>query len=125
HMLGFMKAPGYDIEGLDPANLPYNEDRHEKRIYASNDAQPTGDLRVDPNHHFPDVMEQIYGVPDPKPGQALDMSGFVRNYEAKAGNPGTGAQIMKCFRPESLPVLSTLAREYAGCDHWFSSIPGP
>jgi phospholipase C len=32
---------------------------------------------------------------------------------------------MKCFKPESLPILTTLAREYAVCDHWFSSIPGP
>ena len=53
------------------------------------------------------------------------MSGFVRNYETKSGSAALGANIMKCFSPAGLPVLTTLARQYAICDHWFSSIPGP
>jgi phospholipase C len=32
---------------------------------------------------------------------------------------------MKFFSPEQLPVLTALAREFAVCDHWFSSLPGP
>jgi phospholipase C len=32
---------------------------------------------------------------------------------------------MKCFTPEDIPVLATLAREFAVCDAWFSSVPGP
>jgi hypothetical protein len=32
---------------------------------------------------------------------------------------------MRCFAPEQLPVLTTLAREFAICDRWFSSMPGP
>ncbi|WP_428242386.1 alkaline phosphatase family protein [Gynuella sp.] len=32
-------------------------------------------------------------------------------------------QIMTGFTPEAVPVLATLAREFAVCDHWFSSIP--
>jgi phospholipase C len=125
HMLGFLKAPGYDIEGLDPAALPYNEDSNEKKIYASADAQYTGDLAADPNHHFPDVTQQLYGTLQPAPGQQPDMSGFVLNYETKSGGAASGARIMKCFKPEALPILTTLAREYAVCDHWFSSVPGP
>src|ERR1035438_7486858 len=48
HLFGFMKAPGYNIEGLDPAALPFNEDSLENRIYASSNARPTGDLAADP-----------------------------------------------------------------------------
>lgn len=125
HLFGFMKAPGYNIEGLDPGALPFNEDSQEKKIYTSPDARPTGDLAADPNHHFADVTEQLYGVPNPAPGQLPDMSGFVRNYETKSGSAALGANIMKCFDPAGLPVLATLARQYAVCDHWFSSIPGP
>jgi phospholipase C len=33
--------------------------------------------------------------------------------------------VMRCFAPENLPVLTTLAREYALCDGYFSSVPGP
>jgi phospholipase C len=32
---------------------------------------------------------------------------------------------MKCFNPDKLPVLTGLAQEFAVCDHWFSSVPGP
>jgi phospholipase C len=32
---------------------------------------------------------------------------------------------MRCFTPDQLPVLTTLAREFAICDQWFSSLPGP
>ena len=37
---------------------------------------------------------------------------------------GTSASdIMGCFTPEALPVLSALARGYAVCDHWYASVP--
>ena len=35
----------------------------------------------------------------------------------------TANDIMGCFTPEALPVLSALARGYAVADHWFSSVP--
>ena len=52
------------------------------------------------------------------------MSGFAKNYEQRAGQ-GKGVEVMRCFTPDQLPVLSTLARQYAVCDQWFSSVPGP
>jgi predicted SnoaL-like aldol condensation-catalyzing enzyme len=57
HLFGFMKEPGYNIEGLNPAALPYNEDSLENQIYVSSDARPTGDLAADPNHHKAIVLE--------------------------------------------------------------------
>ena len=35
----------------------------------------------------------------------------------------TASDIMGCFTPEALPVLSALATGYAVCDQWFSSAP--
>jgi hypothetical protein len=32
---------------------------------------------------------------------------------------------MKCFDAAHLPVLTALAREFAVCDSWFCSLPGP
>jgi phospholipase C len=52
------------------------------------------------------------------------MQGFVQNYATNSGNPAQGENVMKCFHSGSLPVLSTLAKKYAVCDHWFSSVPG-
>jgi phospholipase C len=33
--------------------------------------------------------------------------------------------IMQCYAPEQVPVLVELAKQYAVCDFWFSSMPGP
>jgi phospholipase C len=32
---------------------------------------------------------------------------------------------MKCYSPDQLPVLNALAREFAVCDNWHASLPGP
>lgn len=64
------------------------------------------------------------------------MNGFVNDYintlqaldrkEGKNYNNPTQEQyskIMECFTPESVNVLSTLAKEFAVFDHWFCSVP--
>ena len=77
---------------------------------------------MDPGHDFTDVYQQMYGVPFGNPTGQPDMSGFAVSYQQQGGN---AADIMRCFRPEQLPAISALARQYAICDQWFSSIPGP
>jgi phospholipase C len=91
-------------------------------------------MLVDPNHEFPDVVEQLCG-----PGAAyarggaypaIVSTGFVASYVAACAaanrgqnNPG---EIMKCYSTASqLPVLSALAHEFVVCDNWFASMPGP
>jgi phospholipase C len=86
HVFGFIKAPGYNIEGLDSTAPTFNDDSLGHKTYASSAVRPTGDLIADPNHHFDDVTEQLYGVPNPAPGKMQDMSGFVRNYQTKKGS---------------------------------------
>lgn len=41
------------------------------------------------------------------------------------GNTTGGEWIMKMFAPPHVPVITTLANEYAVIDHWYSAIPGP
>lgn len=85
-------------------------------------------MSVDPNHEFLDVFEQVTGndkstynptVPYPQPQN----SGFVKNYARLTQN--NLGDILKCYTPDQLPVLTSLAKEFAVCDRWFSSIPGP
>lgn len=70
---------------------------------------------------------QMYGVQVPAVPPNLpptpNMQGFVKSYEGLGGNPAV--DIMRCFDPSQLPTLCGLAREYAICDQWFSSVPGP
>jgi phospholipase C len=37
---------------------------------------------------------------------------------------GVGPLIMKCQNPANVPVLATLAKEFAVCTRWFASVPG-
>ncbi|MDQ3982775.1 MAG: phosphoesterase [Actinomycetota bacterium] len=82
---------------------------------------------IDPPHEFRDALVTLCGpgaVYDPAVGYPpIDNSGFVANYLDSGG--ASAERAMSCFSPEQLPVLTTLAREFAICDTWFSSLPGP
>ena len=123
HMLGFLQSDTYPIEGLAavPANPPAIG---EEPVPVTSDARASGDLNPDPGHDFANVNVQIFGNPQGVAGQD-SMQGFVRDYALVSNDPAHGANIMKCFNERSLPVLSTLAKQYAVCDRWYSSLPGP
>jgi phospholipase C len=124
HMLGFLKSDDYPIEGLngDESNPPATEGG--LPVVVSRDAHSVHDLNPDPGHDFIDVNVQIFGNKDATPG-GPPMQGFVQDYALVSNHAEQGANIMKCFTADTLPVLSTLARQFAVCDHWYSSVPGP
>ena len=125
-MLGFSQLKGIDavtgqptaIDGLD-ATRDWNAGPDGQRVYVSSPADWA--MLYDPGHEFPDVQEQLCGAKGAYPN--INNSGFVTNY-AKV-DPEHAGEIMKCYAPEQLPVMTTLAREFAVCDRWFSSLPGP
>jgi phospholipase C len=121
HMLGFTppggRLTGQEFNPVDPAT-PNSE-----RVTVSKLAQPI--TVADPSHSFEGVREQLFGAnitqPDPAP-----MNGFVSNFiKDVGGDIDKGKTIMQCYAPESLPVLSGLARNYCVCTRWFASVPGP
>jgi phospholipase C len=80
----------------------------------------------DPGHEFPNVLDQLCGpgVRYAPPYPPINGSGFADAYGQSGG--GNIAEVMNCFdTARQLPVLYALAQEYAICDHWFSSMPGP
>jgi phospholipase C len=93
-------------------------------------------LTSDPGHEFKDVFEQLCGPTvkwDKKQGYplGLDMSGFVSNYATSTRGDRTVPtkehrdDIMDSCATSQVSALHELAKEYAVCDHWFSSMPGP
>jgi phospholipase C len=122
HMLGYLQAPDYKIDGLSGAETNPSAD-HGPPVHVSPDALAAGDLNPDPGHEFVDCNVQIFGTDKPQPGATPTMQGFVQSYATTDGTSRHGSSIMKCFAPPHLPVLSTLATQYAVCDRWFSSVP--
>jgi phospholipase C len=53
------------------------------------------------------------------------MQGFIASYYKQRRDVKHSQKILYYFKPNKLPVLTTLAREFAVFDRWFASIPGP
>jgi phospholipase C len=83
-----------------------------------------GQLDPHPDHHFPAVDLQIFsgttGV-----GRTATMQGFVKSYFNQRQDVAHSQKIMYYFKQSELPVLTTLALEFAVFNRWFASIPGP
>ncbi len=128
HMLGYMRSPDYAIDGLvgTEYNLENPADPTSTVVRVSNDAPVGADPTPDPNHDLPDVTIQLYGSPLVSPAPVEHNNGFVFDYAQITGNAGAPShRIMRCHDPAGLPTLTALARQFALCDQWFSSVPGP
>jgi len=85
-------------------------------------------MPLDPGHEFTDVLVQLCGSGAVyHPGgeyPPVNATGYVANYVTTGGGSAPG-EIMKCYGGAQLPVLNALAREFALCDGWHASMPGP
>ena len=123
HMLGSLKAENPAIDGVDP-NTFSNPDTNGNAVKPQPNAQFQAQLQPDPDHHFPAVDLQIFGgntAADRQP----NMQGFVKSYFHQQQDVNHSQMIMYYFPKERLPVLTTLALEFAVFNRWFASIPGP
>lgn len=103
----------------------------------------------DPGEFYPHVNTQLFDTVDPVDNERLwehdvmppynaprndrnpTMSGFVHDYIINFADERAGAVAtyddyrvaMGGFSPEMLPVMSTLAREFAVYDHWHAAVP--
>ncbi len=94
-------------------------------------------MTTDPGHEFKDVLEQLCGADAAckyKGGAypSVNNSGFASSYATSISeDTGTPTRvhigdIMACFNTRNqLPVIHQLACEFAICDNWYSSLPGP
>jgi hypothetical protein len=87
-----------------------------------------------PSHSLKQVNEQLFGVTKPSSAAAKKplLNGFVSSFEVslkydlkRAPTTSELQQVMNCFDPVQLPVLSTLAKNFVLCDRWFADVPGP
>ncbi len=130
HMLGGLslvmengqkKYPG--INGL--TGNESNPDTNGNIVKVQPNAKFQSQLDPDPDHHFPGVDLQIFGGAPPGPGRVANMQGFVKDYFTQTKDVNRSHNIMYYFTPDKLPVLTTLATQFAVFNGWFSSIPGP
>ncbi len=120
HMLGSLKAVDPRIDGI--TDQMSNPDTQGNAVKPQPLAEFQGQLNPDPDHHFPAVDLQIFGG---DPNRVPNMQGFVKSYFNQQRDVGHSQKIMYYFKQSDLPVLTTLALEFAVFNRWFASIPGP
>ena len=127
HMLGSLKAVDPNIDGYVDGDPYTNPDANNKPVKPQPSAKFQGQLQPDPDHHFPAVDLQIFGKDsDPKANNRQpNMQGFVASYFNQQRNLAHSQMILYYFPKDNLPVLTTLALEFAVFNRWFASIPGP
>jgi phospholipase C len=123
HMLGGLMKQYPKINGL--MGNESNPDTTGATIKVEPNAKFQGQLDHDPDHHFPGVDLQIFGGTPPGPGRVANMQGFIKSYATQGTDVNASHAIMSYFPPNSVPVLTKLATEFAVFNGWFSSIPGP
>jgi phospholipase C len=77
----------------------------------------------DPGELFNDMNAQLFNGPRPNPATPPPMSGFVQNYMEQKPPPDSCQAVMHYFKPEQVPVISTLAKAFGVCDQWYASAP--
>jgi phospholipase C len=122
HMLGSLKTVDPRIDGV--TDQLSNPDTTGAPVKPQPLAEFQGQLDPDPDHHFPAVDLQIFGG-DTSPNRVANMQGFVKSYFNQQKDVGHSQKIMYYFAQNELPVLTTLALEFAVFNRWFASIPGP
>ena len=122
HMLGSLKAVNPLIDGVD--GTQWNPDTEGNQVHVQPLAEFQSQLDPDPDHHFAAVDLQIFGG-DQSASRTPNMQGFVKSYFQQRQDVAHSQKIMYYFSEDKLPVLTTLANNFAVFNRWFSSIPGP
>jgi len=135
HMLGFSGITGTDAvsgQATKIEGLVGGEQNTFNGQTASVSKPALRSMAVDPGHEFADVLTQLCG-PDAtytsgQPYPPINNSGYMASYAAacaQAKQERDLSENLQCYDPSQLPVLNSLAKEFAVCDHWHASVPGP
>ena len=128
HLLGFFPG-GPNFDGLkgDEANYEQPVTQSGLKVTVSRDAPVVPDVDPGPDHDVPNVHIQLFGQAGPYPDDpnAPHNNGFLYDYAQVTHEVATAAHVMRCHDPANVPTLTALAQEFAICDRWFSSVPGP
>jgi phospholipase C len=124
HVLGLLTPPS--LGGLSGSEFNLQDPADSASAKVGIQAPTSYEMPFDPPHEFPDVHAQVHGTG----AGVAPMGGFI--YAAlhpssggAAPTPAVASRVLDCFQPAQLPILSTLASQFAIANAWYSSLPGP
>ncbi|MBV8788665.1 MAG: hypothetical protein JOZ00_18510 [Mycobacterium sp.] len=135
HLLGYLYPKSDTFDGLDGTESNRDCAGYAVSVYPITPQDPNAYYYplANPAEGFTATNEQLFSCPKaPASGKATN-NGFVTSFASALTKPAhpldpklVGAQpssIMGMYSPETLPVLSGLAKGFAVCDRWFASVP--
>ena len=135
HLLGFLYPRSADFDGLDGTEFNRDLGGTAVSVYPITPEKENAYYYplANPAEGFKATNEQLFSSASaPADGKAAN-DGFVTSFTAELAHPAhpldpklVGAEpssIMGMYSPETLPVLSGLAKGFAVCDRWFASVP--
>lgn len=135
HLFGYLKTTVPEIDGLTGKEFNQKDPNTPGDLAIPVRRASTFVMAFDPAHEFYDVQVQLYGpLPGTDPGlpplaniptDPAPMTGFIANASHAVDFSGDERFVMDCFQSDQLPVLSTLAGEFALFNYWHASLPGP
>lgn len=126
-MLGrlYPKSDGFDGLGGSEANL--DAAGNSVGVWGESDISSMAMTIPDPDpgELWTDINTQLFGAAQaPASGAVPTMAGFAKNYQAQTEQGACPPRnVMHHYTPDQLPVLSTLARQFAVSDRWHASAP--
>lgn len=143
HMLGFLYA---DTGNVSTAGQPFEGLKGTESNPNANGAAAITVFKIppattstyfqpgaDPGEGYIATNAQLFGSNSAPTPPVATNQGFVVNYAYTLGWEATekwsiltgtvAGDIMGMHTPDTLPVLSALARGFAVCDHWYGSVP--
>ena len=133
HLFGYLEIGDGVPQGGATNYLKPNDNTSEKFV-----SRKGGDYTAigeGPSHSVKQTNEQLFGKTEPPANVVVAepvMDGFVSSFAVSLRydlrcEPTSSElqQVMNCFDPVQLPVLSTLAKNFVLCDRWFADVPGP
>jgi phospholipase C len=128
HLFGFLKNTRPNVAGLSGSEFNQKDPNSAADPKIPVRRATTFVMPFDPAHEYYDVQVQLYGpmkgmAPDLPPiaNQPTDpapMTGFVANAVHAVDFSGDEKFVMDCFEAVQLPILSTLAQEFALFNYW-------
>jgi phospholipase C len=121
HMLGYLSLEGgrCDVDGLRPEFA----NKHDGHSYPIHHLDSTA-IADDPDHS----PARLIGRSADRQigGGAMDcfVTSFAHTLSRRGVEDGDPARVMGYYNAADVPVYDHLAREFAVCDRWFSSVPG-
>jgi phospholipase C len=129
NMLGWLNLQNPEIDGLTGNECNYVDPQDTTSAkYCVTDQGALVD--PDPDHSLDGTGWQIFGTQtvaaeDEHDPSKCTMGGFIAVEAVKKNNPDWAPHIMDCMSPDHVPIISTLAMEFALFDRFYAGLPGP